>query len=258
MAILMQKTPSAPGPLTVRREPLTRPDRARWLIYGPSGVGKTTFGSEFHSKDGESLSIYAAPPGNHAAVRDRAHLAPATLDEFRQVVAGADVAGFDAVVVDDLQSVIEWLIRGAEVKFGKDFDDLSYGRGFGWVRLELFSMLDALARRAKHVVVVSKEKNVMKLEKDGPVLVGTLPSMPPNIWEPLSGDFDFVGYAKPGLPKPGGRHDSELTFYGGPKTLAKSRHPIQWPAPLPLDGRAVYDAFYNAPFVGRQPKQETK
>lgn len=243
-----------PALLQVRREPVSRPSVGRFLIYGASGVGKTTFGADFHSAEGESLSIYAAPAGNHQGTRDRAHLVAGSLDELRAIMAGADVSGFDSVAVDDIQSILQWLIRAAEAKNqGRDFDELKFGRGWGWVRLELLTMLDGLTRRARNVVVISKEKVVEKLKDEGRVVEGIRPDIAPNVWSPLQGDFDYVGWAHYGPPAPGGAKHL-LTFRGTPTVTAKSRSSIQWPATMPLEGRAVYDLFLNAPFEARKPQ----
>lgn len=239
--------PALPPYLTIRQEEVTRPTCFRMLIHGQSKLGKTTFGADLHSPGGRALSLYAAPPANHQALRDRPHVVLGSLADLEAAASQLDFGPYETVTLDDIQSVIEWAIEATAKAATKDFDDLKYGRGWGIVRRRVMSVLDAIGRRARSVLVISKTKMVTPVGEKEPSAV--TPDIAPNLWQPLQGDFDLIGFAMPGP----GKGRNELSFTPTRVITAGDRWGIMGAGPMPLDGAEFMRRFRENPWTPRKP-----
>jgi len=126
------------------------------VIYGPEGIGKTTFASRFPSPlfidtEGSTTRLDVArtePPSSLAMLT-------ATLTEIRD----RPPQGFRTLVLDTIDWAERLCIRQVCEKNGKSgIEDFGYGKGYSYVYEEMgriLTLLDEIADRGMHVVLTA-------------------------------------------------------------------------------------------------------
>jgi hypothetical protein len=158
------------------------------LIYGPSGAGKTVFGSTaprpiFASAESGLLSIAEKAP-SYVDIRSFADLQN-LLSFLRK-----DGHDFKTVIIDSISEINEIIKQEIEKKTGKalesrDWDDLSK---------KLRSILRAFRDLPMHVLFISLEK----AEKDEDKIVKIVPLLNGKAATEVASYMDIVGYLEVG------------------------------------------------------------
>lgn len=242
-------TTGKPALLVPRTVPVTRPTQFRMLVYGASGLGKTTFAADLHGPDRPALTIYTTAPGNYSAVQDRPHLVAENLSQLEQIVERADFAPFDCVSIDDDAGMLDMIYARVTEDTGKDFEaNDEYGK-WGLVRTYVYGLWTLLSRRARNVCLICSESDSKTVD---PTIAKSHPGLPPNVLKFWNRDLDLIGRATPGRPTPAAPDPlNVVSFVPAREWVSKDRYGIMGRTPIALDGRAVWRAFHENPWTPR-------
>ena len=125
------------------------------VVYGPEGIGKTTFASQFPAP------VFIDTEGGSTRINLRRLPAPTSwamlLDEVTEVARGSMDCG--TLVVDTADWAERLCIRAVCDKAQvKGIEDFGYGKGYTYAKEEFGRLLDALdevVRSGRHVVVTA-------------------------------------------------------------------------------------------------------
>lgn len=125
------------------------------VVYGPEGIGKTTFASQFPAP------VFIDTEGGSNRINLRRLPAPTSwamlLDEVKEVARGSVDCG--TLVVDTADWAERLCIRAVCDKAQvKGIEDFNYGKGYTYVKEEFGRLLDALdevVHSGRHVVVTA-------------------------------------------------------------------------------------------------------
>jgi hypothetical protein len=246
---------------TERHKPSLTFDTAKTLLFGPEGVGKTTFAVNVNP---DSTMLIGAEAGYGAI---DAFVQPVgTWDEFlllgaalaQDAAAGADrrFVHYAVDTVDELHRMCQDYICA---KLGiKHPSDLEYGAGWGAVGDEFKLRMGKLCSLGAGVTFVSHAKDEEIKQRVG-TITKTVPQLSgaPAKW--LAGFVDYVFFA---------------TIVGdddGEQRVIRTEPSVNWaakqripqglphlPDPLPLDAAAVRDAMAEAFGSSPQPEPEAQ
>ena len=214
---------------------ITAPTQAapKGIIYGPPGVGKTTFGASA----GSVLLIDLEQGANAMAC----HRTP-YLDQWPAIATWLtavrdDDHGYTAVAIDSL----DWLIRRIEEHVSGCADGQmdatlnrshgGYGNGKQVMRNHVYQvllpLLDRIVERGIAVLLLAHAKRTTLTDVDGVTLEKTTPELPDDYLQVFVEWSDFVCLAR--LADDGQRH---LFTCETPRALAKNRYGL--PPVLPF------------------------
>lgn len=226
---------------TVLTEPHTRAPKG--IVYGPPGVGKTTFGA---SAPG-ALIVDCENGAAHVACARTPYLADwDSIQQWLDALAGADHP-YQTVVIDS----IDWLLRRLEERvagvngLGKGMENTlnrchgGYGNGKlvlrNYVYQYLLPTLDRLVNRGVAVALLAHLARRQVATLDGLMVEKTAPEIHPDLINTFVEWSDFVGAAQ----RDG--HTRILLLNETPLALAKNRYGIS--QPVLLDWNAFISAM---------------
>jgi len=215
------------------------------IVYGPPGVGKTTFGSGTHKP-----IILDCENGCAHVSCDRTPYLPdwVSIQPWLAALAAGD-HGYGTVVVDS----VDWLLRRAEEHVSgvdgtpmgmKQTLNRSHG-GYGngkqvlrnYVYQYLLPTLDRLVNSGVAVVLLAHATRRDITTIDGVTFEKSAPEIHPDLVNTMIEWSDFVGVARIN------DQSRELILYETNQLLAKNRYGIE--APLPLSWQSFLDAIAN-------------
>ena len=142
----------------------TIPQPVRTVIYGPEGIGKTTFASRFPDP------VFIDTEGGSGRLAVRRLPSPTSwamlLDEVAEVARGGVPCG--TLVVDTADWAERLCIRAVCDKAQvKGIEDFGYGKGYVYVKEEFGRLLDALdeVRNSGRHIVVTAHAQITKFEQ---------------------------------------------------------------------------------------------
>lgn len=142
----------------------TIPQPVRTVIYGPEGIGKTTFASRFPDP------VFIDTEGGSGRLAVRRLPSPTSwamlLDEVAEVARGGVPCG--TLVVDTADWAERLCIRAVCDKAQvKGIEDFGYGKGYVYVKEEFGRLLDALdeVRSSGRHIVVTAHAQITKFEQ---------------------------------------------------------------------------------------------
>lgn len=175
------------------------------LIYGPSGIGKTTL-----CKTAPNPIIISAERGllslDDVDIPVMEVETTDDIDEAYEVITGADGADFQTVCIDSLSDIAEALLSQFKQDCGKD-PRKAYG--------QLNDVVMDLARKfrdipGKHVYITAKLKRIVD---DDSGLTTYMPAMPGQQLGPaLPYLYDFVMPMRTGVAGVAGEEEEEYRF----------------------------------------------
>lgn len=154
------------------------------VVYGPSGVGKTTFGATcpkplFLAAESGLLSIASHAP-DYVEIR--------TLQDLREalVYLKSGKHEYETAVIDSITEISEIIKQGIEKKSGKAMTL----QDFGTLSKEIRNILRAYRDLPMHVVFIALEK----IEKDEEKVIRYLPDLSGKSASEIAQFMDIVGY----------------------------------------------------------------
>lgn len=213
------------------------------IVYGPPGVGKTTFGAGTH----KPILIDCENGAAHVECIRTPYLPDwDSMQPWLEALAKTE-HGYETVVIDS----IDWLLRRIEEKVAGVNGDIhnmdktlnrshgGYGNGKqvlrNYVYQYLLPTLDAIVNRGIAVVLLAHASRQVLTTIDGAAMEKSVPEIHPDLMNTMVEWSDFVGAARMG---PSGR---ELELKETNQLLAKNRYGIE--DKLPLDWNAFMEAM---------------
>lgn len=218
-------------------EPLVNelsPDRARLLIHGAPGAGKTTFASQWDP--GRNLLIDVE--GGTRFIQGAHVVRPSNFTEFSSTVDELVRGGhkFKTVTVDTVNA----LGRMADLEAGQRYSKVAagvveYGKGTADRDATIFRAINKLINSDLGLILIAHSV----LVEDEDENEKWVPSVHAKDQRPYYlGNVDFVWFARRNGPT------GDLVTQPNKKYEVKSR--LNVPSPLPLDAKAAYSALSTA------------
>lgn len=143
------------------------------MIYGPEGIGKTTFGSQ--AEDPFFIATEAGQKFVDVKVEPSEDW-----DKFREIVAAIDGMTYGTVVIDTTENAFDQCQLWVCDKLGIDHpSDEDFGKGYQAVRVEFYQQINRLALGDRRLLLISHEQTrdikgrVVKTQKVVPSLTNT-------------------------------------------------------------------------------------
>ena len=241
-------------------------------IYGPEGVGKTTFASNFPGvvyidTEGSTKHMDVARFDPPAELGD-------VLEQLNWVLGNAEQVG--TIVIDTVDWLEKLIFQAvcAEKKI-QNIEDIGYGKGYVYAKQkmqQILELLDAIVARGVHVVMVCHSM-IRKFEQpdemgsyDRYMLKLNEKNIAPIVKEWVDMML-FVNYRTDIVTDPDGKTKKGK---GGQKRIMYANHSACWdaknrfclPDEMPFDFAQVADLFGDAPPVEAKeiepPKPEPK
>jgi hypothetical protein len=235
-------------PLPVAKTPATLTfERANTFLYGPPGIGKTTFATRFSPDD----TLLAATEAGYGGIE--AFVQPLnSWDDCKQLVK--DLSGdhhFKLVAVDTVD-VLATLCQADVMKRLKvdHPSDLEWGKGWEMVEKEFQLVIAPLMQHPDLGVVFIGHADEREIKRSavlgGPISVFSPSVGPKSIRKFLTGTCDFVFFAEARDQENGDGPERIVHTVPGESWVAKQRDiPGRPPLPeiLPLDAVAIAAAI---------------
>ena len=231
-------------------------EKKKFLIYGPAGVGKSTFFSKFDNH----LFLNTDPGLEFIAARniplDSWKDFKKTVDDLVDKAKSNDPAYKNLIVVIDLIDGVQALCRKAILsKYGLSHEsDTAFGKTFDMVKTEFQTTIGRLAAWygigfISHSKDIEIKGRIDKLSKVVPTISGGAGKF-------VEGMCDFIGYCEMSTTKEEkALGDRYITFKPAEDLTAKDRAGL-FPTKMPLDFDVVYDTYkvnFGKKFGGNKP-----
>ena len=227
--------------------------RTRQLLFGPSKSGKTTFGAEFHSKDGTNL-IIAAESGWHG-VRSPAHVIGLTQernrieestkkklsewDIFLKIIETAPLEQYDCIVVDTVTALSQFCNDAICKKLGvQDISDAKWSKGWRALAMDWARAAHQLWVRSKNLLWICHEKSEEVDGLETKRLRITYDAVKP-LKRVINESVDIILMVRPSEPR------NVMTRTPGQSKDVGDRFHLSLPDPFPLDGAEWWKALYG-------------
>lgn len=245
---------------TPPRISITPFEKKKFLIYGPAGVGKSTFFSKFKNH----LFLNTDPGLEFLKVRSK------SIESWKQfqkiveelTVSSKEPAYKNLIVVLDLIDGLYTLCRKSVLtKYGLAHEsDTPYGKTFDIVKTEFQSTISKLAANygigfISHSKETELKSRITTISKIHPTISGGAAKF-------IEGICDFIGYCETSTTKEEKQLGSRyITFTPNENLTAKDRAGL-FPEKMPLDFDTVYNTYnkgFQAQYVqGKSVKTEIK
>lgn len=222
---------------TQKTTPKSCPSDYKWLIYGPPGIGKTTFSNQFPNPlilDFEGGTTHIEGYVQHCG----------SFEDVRQVYEALrkEDHQFQTVVFDTVDMLYRLCVTDVCQKNKLEHpSDASYGKGFDMVKNQLLPFIAAFQSLGLGMVFTShmQEKEIKQRGMSWTKITSSLPNSAANIFIPMA---DIVGYC---------HFDEEsqkkrmITFKGSDYIDAKARTSsvVQIPEQCELDYQIIASYF---------------
>lgn len=213
------------------------------LIYGPPGVGKTTFANELT----DSTLFIATEEGQ--GFIECYHQSCGSWKDFREIIAelgGKQGDKYKALAVDTVDELYSQCAQYVGKKHGFDHaSDEEWGKGWQLIRDEFRTGLNKLLALGKGVVLISHEQTrdvktrVLTLSKTMP----TLPGSARKVVLPLCSVIIHAGFKWVTNKETGEKKEKRVATMQPSETLEAKDRTGRLPETMPLDAERFIKAY---------------
>lgn len=211
------------------------------LLYGPPGVGKTTFASKF-----PDVFFLGTEDGQRAvSTYHRYCLSWAKFLKYIKLLAGPKGKIYPTICVDTVEMLFSYCKEYVSEKFGFDHpSDEKWGKGWDVLKDEFRRGLMRLCGLGKGVIFISHSKDqevrtrVISVTKTMPALSGTAREI-------IMGMVSIVAYVgfKTKKLKDGSHKEKRVLYTQPSETLDAKDRTGRLPDAMPLDGELFLKVF---------------
>lgn len=228
-------------------------DQMVWLLYGPPGIGKSTFVAEIE----DSLFFRTEHAHRHLSIYNRQIVDWPDFCNAVKELKTPEGFKFKKIAIDTVSNLYLMCQKYVCDKHGLEHPgDEGYGKGYDYVRNEFAIWMNRLSALNRGLFLISHHKE-KEVKGRGIMYTKFVPKLPSPCWDVLAPFVDIIAYAgfdpskdnkvRVLITEP--REELEAKF----RTPRALKNPL--PPVLPLDYRAVQNAWANRNSLVQPTKQ---